>query len=75
MKPASNWTWYAQFRPARPGAGTTVNVFEGADETHAVEGLRLRGIAVNGQHLRDAATARRVANLTIGRHVRGVTFE
>ncbi len=74
-KPASNWTWYAQFRPARPGPRDTVNVFEGADEAHAVDGLRLSGIIVNGQHLRDAATARRVANLTVGPHVRNVTFE
>ena len=75
VAPASNWTWYAQFRPGRPGPGTAVNVFEGADETHAVEGLTLRGLIVNGQHLQDAATAQRVANLTIGPHVRDVIFE
>jgi hypothetical protein len=75
VKPVSNWTWYAQFRPSPPRVGAAVNVFEGADEAHALEGLRLRGIVVNGQHLRGAATARRVANLTIGPHVRGVTFE
>ena len=40
IKPPSNWTWYAQFRPARPGSGTAVSVFEGADEAHPVEGLR-----------------------------------
>ena len=75
VKPPSNWTWYAQFRPARPGSGTAVPVFEGADEAHQVEGLRLKDIVVNGQPLRDAATARRVANLTVGPYVRGVTFE
>jgi hypothetical protein len=73
--PASNWTWYAQFRPGRPGPGTTVNVFEGADEMHAVEGLTLKALVINGQHLHDAATAERVANLTIGPHVRDVIFE
>lgn len=72
--PASNWTWFAQFRPGRPEPGAAVDVFEGADETHAVERLTLSGIVVNGEHLRDAATARGVANLTIGPHVRSVTF-
>jgi hypothetical protein len=75
MTPANNWTWYAQFRPGRPGPGTTVNVFEGADEMHAVEGLTLKALVINGQHLHDAATAERVANLTIGPHVRDVIFE
>jgi polygalacturonase len=74
-KPASNWTWYAQYRPARPGPGANVDVFEGADERHAVDGLRLSGFVVNGQHLRDETAARRVANLTIGPHVRNVTFD
>jgi Glycosyl hydrolases family 28/Pectate lyase superfamily protein len=74
-RPASNWTWYAQFRPSRPGPGAAVDVFEGADETHAVEGLRLKGFVVNGQRLRDAAVARRVANLTIGPFVRDVSFD
>ena len=73
--PASNWTWYAQFRPSHPGPNEAVNVFEGADETHAVQGLRLKGVVVNGRPLRDAETAREVANLTIGPHVRDVTFE
>jgi hypothetical protein len=74
-RPASNWTWYAQYRPGRPGPDTMVPAFEGADERHAVDGLRLRGFVVNGRRLTDAETARRVANLTIGPNVRGVTFE
>jgi polygalacturonase len=74
-RPVSNWTWYAQFRPNRPGPGTAVPVFEGADEAHPVEGLTLRNVVVNGQHLHDAATARRVANLSFGPYVRDVTFE
>ncbi len=74
-RPAGNWTWYAQFRPGRPGPEAAVNVFEGADETHAVDGLTLRRFVVNGQHLGDAATAASVANLTVGPHVRNVTFE
>lgn len=74
-KPASNWTWYAGFRPGRPGPGDEVNVFEGADQMHAVDGLRLKRFVVNGQHLRDASSARSVAGLTIGPHVRDVTFD
>ena len=74
-RPAWNWTWYAQFRPGRPGPEATVNVFEGADEAHAVDGLELRRVTVNGEHLGDAATAASVANLTIGPHVRNVTFD
>lgn len=73
--PGSNWTWYAQFRPSRPGPASDVNVFEGADEGHALDGLRLRDVVVNGRHLGDAATAREVAGLTIGPHVRNVTFD
>jgi polygalacturonase len=75
VRPSSNWTWYAQFRPTRPGPGTAVPVFEGADEAHPVEGLTLKHVVVAGQHLHDAATARRVANLSVGPHVRDVTFE
>ena len=75
VRPSSNWTWYAQFRPARPGPGTAMPVFEGADEAHPVEGLTLKHVVVNGQHLHDAAAARRVANLSVGPHVRDVTFE
>ena len=52
-----------------------MSVFEGADEQHAVEGLTLKGLVVNGQHLHDGATAQRVANLTVGPHVRDVIFE
>ncbi len=74
-KPESSWTWYAQFRPGRPGPGATVSVFEGADAAHPVDGLLLRRVIVNGRHLADAATARRVANLTVGPHVRNVRFE
>ncbi len=73
--PASPWTWYAQFRPSRPAEGAAVPVFEGADEGHAVEGLRLSNVVVNGVRLRDAATAARVAGLTIGEHVRDVSFD
>jgi polygalacturonase len=75
VRPSGNWTWYAQFRPTRPGPGTAVPVFEGADEAHPVEGLTLKHVVVAGQHLHDAATARRVANLSVGPHVRDVTFE
>jgi hypothetical protein len=74
-KPASNWTWFVQYRPARPGPRPSVNVFEGADESHAVENLKLRAIVVNGQHLRDAGSARKVANLTVGPYVRNLSFE
>jgi polygalacturonase len=72
--PASNWTWYAQFRPGRPGLDAVVNVFEGADEAHAVDRLRLTNVVVNGRPLDDARTAASVANLTVGPHVRNVTF-
>ena len=73
--PASNWTWYAQFRPGRPRPDEAVNVFEGASPAHAVEGLRIARFVVNGERLGDAAAARRVAGLMIGPHVRDVTFE
>lgn len=74
-RPATDWTWYAQFRAGRPGPGTTVDVFEGADDDRAVDGLHLRNIVVNGRRVSDAATARDVAGLTIGRHVRNVRIE
>jgi hypothetical protein len=73
--PAGAWTWYAQFRPTRPTAGEDVPVFEGADPAHAVDGLRFRDVVVNGTRLADAATAARVAGLTIGDHVRDVSFD
>ena len=73
--PASNWTWYSQFRPSRPEPGAEVDVFEGADEAHAVDGLSLRRLVVNGRPLRTADEARTVANLTIGKHVRRVSVE
>jgi hypothetical protein len=73
--PASNWTWYAQFRAGRPGRDTPVDVFAGADPVHAVDGLTFRRFVVNGRHLTDASTARDVAHLTIGSHVRNVTFD
>jgi polygalacturonase len=73
--PASAWTWYAQFRPGRPADGSDVSVFEGADESHAVEGLRLRNVAVRGRRLTSAAEAREVAGLTIGDHVRNMEIE
>ena len=57
----------------RPWRG--VNVFEGADEAHPVDRLTLKHVVVNGQHLRDVATARHVANLTIGPYVRDVRLE
>ncbi|HEX2756131.1 MAG TPA: glycosyl hydrolase family 28 protein, partial [Candidatus Limnocylindrales bacterium] len=75
VRPTSNRTWYAQFRPGRPGPDVAVDVFEGADDTHAVDGLRLGGFVVNGQPLRDGPAARDVANLTIGPHVRNVSFD
>lgn len=75
VRPAGNWTWYAQFRPERPGPEAAVNVFEGADEVYAVDGLTLRRFVVNGERLRDPANAESAANLTIGPHVRHVTFD
>jgi hypothetical protein len=50
-------------------------VFEGADEVHAVDGLRLKRFIVRGQQLDRTATARDIAGLTIGPHVRNVTFD
>jgi len=73
--PASNWTWYAQFRPGRPEHGSVVPVFEGADARHAVDGLRLKDVSVGGRPIRDAASAAEIANLTFGPHVRNVSFE
>ena len=73
--PASNWTWYAQFRPGRPSRDAPVDLFEGADPAHAVDGLAFRRVVVNGHHLIDAPTARDVAHMTIGPHVRNVTFD
>jgi polygalacturonase len=70
--PASGWTWYAQFRPGRPGPEEPVPVFAGADATHAVDGLRLRNVVVNGRRLTDVDRAREVAGLTVGPFVNGV---
>ncbi len=75
VKPPSNWTWYAQFRPGRPGRDTPVNVFEGADDEHNVTDLHLGGIAVAGERLRDANALERAAGVTIGPHVREVTID
>ncbi|HYV47315.1 MAG TPA: glycosyl hydrolase family 28 protein [Myxococcaceae bacterium] len=74
-RPASNWTWYAQFRPDAPAMYGDVPVFRGADATHAVRGLTLRNITVGGARLTDRAAAERVANLTIGPFVEGVVIE
>jgi hypothetical protein len=74
-RPASNWTWYAQFRPARPGPEAEIAAFEGADAAHLVDGLSFRDVVVNGRRIGDADTAREVANLTIGPYVRNVTFD
>jgi hypothetical protein len=73
-RPASNWTWYAQFRPGGE-TGDDVPVFRGADASHALRGLVLRNVVVNGVRLHDRAGAERVANLTIGRFVEDVTIE
>jgi polygalacturonase len=75
QRPASNWTWYAQFRPGRPSPDEDVNVFEGADAANAVDGLVLRRVVVNGHHLRNRDDAAAIANLTIGSYVRRVRFE
>ena len=69
--PERAWTWYAQFRPGRPAAGTDVPVFAGADEAHAVEGLRLHGVVVGGVPVTDEASAAG-AGLAIGPFVRNV---
>ena len=72
--PASNWTWYAQFRPTHPVAGASVAVFEGADEEHAVDGLTLRNVAIGGERVVDIASATR-AGLTIRVPLRNIRFE
>ena len=71
--PERAWTWYAQFRPGRPGPDADVPVFAGADPTHAVDGLRLRDVSVRGTRLTDVASAAN-AGLTIGPFVRDVRF-
>jgi hypothetical protein len=71
--PASAWTWFAQFRPERPGPTEEVPVFAGADEVHAVDGLTLRDVVVAGTHVTDEASARG-AGLTIGPFVRNVSI-
>jgi polygalacturonase len=76
VKPASNWTSYAQFRPTRPAAGSpNVPVFEGAGADHPLDGLLFRNVVVNGVHLTSADVARTVAGLAIGPFVTGVVFE
>ena len=50
-------------------------MFAGADAAHAVDGLRLRGVVVNGRPLVDRDTARKVAGLTFGEFVRDVSFD
>ncbi len=72
--PASNWTWYAQFRPSKPAQGSNVHVFEGADEAHAVQALRLKNVVVNGKLLTDREVAASAAKLTLGAFV-DATFE
>ena len=74
-KPASNATWYTQFRPHAVSPAGPVHVFEGADEAHQVQGLRLKDVVINGKPIRDAGAARRVAGLSIGPYVRDVTIE
>ncbi|HEX4420812.1 MAG TPA: glycosyl hydrolase family 28 protein [Kofleriaceae bacterium] len=76
--PASNRTWYTQFRPGDAGGNAAegaVAVFAGADAAHAVRGLVLRNVVVRGERLRDREAAARVAGLTIGPHVDDVTIE
>ena len=73
-RPTSNRPWYPQFRPGAEDSGE-VTVFQGADAAHALRGLRLRKVTVAGVPLRDAATAARVANLTVGPFVEEVAFE
>jgi hypothetical protein len=76
VKPASNWTWYAQFRPTRPKEGAAnVPVFEGASATYPLDGLLFRNVVVNGTHLTSAATATSIAGIGIGPFVTGVVFE
>jgi hypothetical protein len=72
--PRSGWTWFAQFRPERPGPAVDVPVFAGADDAHAVEGLRLHDVVVRGERVTDASSAA-AAGLTIGPYVRGVAFD
>ncbi|HVE85714.1 MAG TPA: glycosyl hydrolase family 28 protein [Myxococcales bacterium] len=73
--PPNNWTWYAQFRPGAPAMYSDVPVFQGADAAHAVRGLRLRDVVVNGTRLVDRATAEKAANLTFGPFVEGLVIE
>ena len=73
-RPKSNRTWYAQFRPGSVTCDE-VPVFQGADAEHAVKGLHLRNVVVNGVRLTDRAIAEKVANLQIGPFVEDATFE
>jgi len=73
-KPNDHATWYAQFRPASAQGGE-VPVFQGADGQNAVRGLVLRNVSLNGQRVRDRASALEVAGLSIGPFVEDVTIE
>jgi polygalacturonase len=74
--PASNWTWYAQFRPDRPKQGDRdVAMFSGADDAHAVDGLTFRNVRVRGEVLESAEHATRLANISFGSSLRNVRFD
>jgi len=74
--PASNWTWYAQYRLSKPQANDpNIPVFEGADASHAVTGLTFRNFTVRGERLVDPESAARLAGLQIGDFVTDVSWE
>jgi hypothetical protein len=53
------------------GANQHVSVIAGYDEARAVRGVRFEGLTINGRRIRSA----RDANIEIGEHVSGVTFQ
>jgi len=74
VKPASNWTWYSQFRPDHPTSGSTaVKVFEGADAAHAVAGLTLKNLTINGTPVETADAALQLGNISFGDFISGLT--
>jgi Glycosyl hydrolases family 28 len=74
-KPASNWTWYAQYRPDHPKEkDLAVMAFAGADAKNALDGLTLRNVRIGNVVLRDKTMAAQLAGLTIGANVANVAI-